>query len=72
MPFDLMNTLVSLQRYINKILTEKFNIFIIVYLDDILIYTKDDRNGHVTAVRWALKQLRQFLLYANLKKCWFH
>ena len=48
--FDLINTLVSFQRYINKILAKKLDIFIIVYLDDILIYTNDDRNGHVVAI----------------------
>lgn len=31
----------SFQGYINMILVEKFDIFIILYLDNILIYTKD-------------------------------
>ena len=34
---------------------EKFDIFVIVYLDDILIYTEDDEDGHVIAIRWVLK-----------------
>ena len=51
MLFGLMNALASFQRYINKIFTEKFDIFVIVYLDEILIYTDDDRDGHVTAVQ---------------------
>ena len=51
MPFGLINALASFQRYINKIFVEMFDIFIIVYLDDILIYTDDDRNGHVAAVQ---------------------
>ena len=51
---------------------EKLDIFVIVYLDDILIYTKDDGDGHVAAVQRVLEQLRKFLLYANLKKCRFH
>ena len=50
MPFILTNAPVSFHRYINKIFAEKLNIFIIVYLDDILIYTKDNGDGHVTAV----------------------
>ena len=37
MSFRLFNTPASFQSYINKILAEKFNIFIIVYLNDILI-----------------------------------
>ena len=51
MPFSLANTLTSFQGYINKIFAEKFNIFIIVSLDDIIIYIDDDKNGHVAAVR---------------------
>ena len=41
MPFKLSNALISFQSYINKILVEKLDIFVIVYLDDILIYIKD-------------------------------
>ena len=39
--FGLSNIPAIFQRYINKILAEKLDIFVIVYLDDILIYTKD-------------------------------
>ena len=39
--FYLSNTPASFQDYINKILVEKLDVFIIVYLDDILIYTKN-------------------------------
>lgn len=41
MSFGLSNTSASFQCYINKILVKKLNIFIIVYLDDIFIYTED-------------------------------
>ncbi len=41
MPFGLSNVPASFQGYINKILTKKLDIFIVVYLDDILIYIKD-------------------------------
>ena len=51
MPFGLTNAPASFQGYINKIFAEKLDIFVIVYLDDILIYTKDDRDGHVSAVQ---------------------
>ena len=70
--FGITNAPASFQGYINKIFAEKLDIFVIVYLDDILIYTNDDRNGHVSAVWWVLEQLRKFSLFANLKKCWFH
>ena len=41
MPFGLSNTPATFQGYVNKILAKKLDIFIIIYLDDILIYTKD-------------------------------
>ena len=50
MPFGLTNAPASFQGYINKILAEKLDIFVIVYLDHILIYTEDDKDGHVAAV----------------------
>ena len=55
MLFGLTNAPASFQGYINKILAEKLDIFVIVYLDDILIYTKDDGDGHVAAVQWVLE-----------------
>ena len=72
MPFGLTNAPASFQEFINKILEEKLDIFVIVYLDDILIYTDDDRVGHIAAIPWVLGQLRKYSLYANLKKCRFH
>ena len=51
MPFGLSNAPASFQGYINKILAEKLDIFVIVYLDDILIYTKDLGQAHINAVR---------------------
>ena len=71
-PFGLSNAPASFQGYINKILVEKLDIFIIIYLDDILIYTKDQRRGHVKAVQWVLDILRKNGLFANLKKCQFY
>ena len=72
MPFGLSNAPAIFQGYINKILTEKLDVFVIVYLDDILIYTEDPGQPHVDAVRWVLDQLRKYSLFANLKKCRFH
>ena len=50
MIFQLFNPPASFQGYINKILAKKLNIFIIFYLDNILIYTKDLGQTHVNAV----------------------
>ena len=49
--FGPSNSLATFQGYVNKILAEKLDIFVIVYLDDILIYTKDPSQPHVEAVR---------------------
>ena len=72
MPFGLSNVSASFQGFINKILAKKLDIFVIVYLDDIFIYTKDSGQAHVNADQWVLKKLRKNRLFANLKKCRFH
>ena len=72
MLFDLSNIPATFQGYVNKILAEKFDIFVIVYIDDILIYTKNPRQPHVDAVRWVLDQLWKHSLFVNLKKCRFY
>ena len=50
MLFELSNASASFQGYINKILAEKLNIFVLVYLNDIFIYTKDQDQSYVNAV----------------------
>ncbi len=72
MPFGLSNAPTSFQGYINKILAKKLDIFIVLYLDNILIYTEDLGQPYVKAMRWVLEQLRKHGLYTNLKKCRFH
>ena len=52
--FGLTNTPATFQGYINKILAEKLVVFVIVYLDDIFIYTESDSKEHVQAVWWVL------------------
>lgn len=48
MLFSLSNARTSFYGYINKVLAEKLNIFMIVYLDDILIYI--DKADHVDTI----------------------
>ena len=72
MSFGLSNASATFQGYVNKILAEKLDIFVVVYLDDILIYTKDLGQPYVESVRWVLDQLWKHSFFANLKKCRFH
>ena len=50
MLFSLLNTLATFQGYVNKILAEKLDVFVIVYLDNILIYTEDLDQPHVEVI----------------------
>ncbi len=72
MLFRLSNALASFQGYINKILAEKLDVFVIVYLDNNLIYIEESGQLYVEAVHWVLDQLQKHRLFANLKKCLFH
>lgn len=72
MSFGLTNVSATFQGYMNKILAEKLDIFVIMYLDDIFIYTEIEKKQHIEAVWWILNQLRNHLLYDNLKKCSFY
>ena len=72
MLFGLSNTSDRFQGYINKILAKKLDIFVIVYHDDIPIFTEDLGQAHVNAVWWILEELTKNSLFANLKKYCFH
>ena len=72
MLFGLSSALAIFQGYVKEFLAVKLDIFVIVYLDDILIYTKDPSQPHVKVVCWVLDQLWKYSLFANLKKCCFH
>ena len=72
MPFGVFNTSATFQGYVNKILAEKLDIFIIVYIDNILIYIKDLNQLHVEAICWVLNQLRKYFLFTIMKKWRFY
>ena len=72
MPFRLSNTPASFQDYINKIFTKKLNIFVIVYLDNIFIYTGKTGKPHIEVICWVFDQLQKYGLFVNLKEYRFH
>jgi hypothetical protein len=57
MPFGLTNASASFQALVNDILRPYLNIFVLAYLDDILIYSKTHKEHvqHVTSVLEALR-----------------
>ena len=57
MRFGIFNAPASFQGYVNKILAEKLDVFVIMYFDDILIYTEDASQGYMEFVRWVLGEL---------------
>ena len=50
MSFGLSNALTSFQSFINKILAKKLNILVIVYLNNIIIYTKELGQTYVNVI----------------------
>ena len=58
MPFRLMNILASFQQFINKVLREYLDIFMIAYLNNILIFS-DILKEHVIYVIKTLKRFKQ-------------
>ena len=57
MLFELLNILASFQDYINKMLVKKLDLFIIVYLDDILINIKSLGQSHTETIKSMLDVL---------------
>ena len=71
MPFGLTNSPTAFQHFMYDIFGDLLDNCIIVYLDDILIYS-DDETSHVQHVRDILQQLCQHSLFAQEDKCLFH
>jgi hypothetical protein len=71
MPFSLINTLATFQAYINKVLSGIIDYFVIIYLNNILIYfkLKEDYYAHVRII---IKRLKKYKLYIKLNKCFFN
>jgi hypothetical protein len=70
-PFGLTNVSATFQAYINRTLWGYIDDFCIVYLDDILIFSRDEEQ-HQQYLDLVLEQLRQFELYTNPSKCSFN
>ena len=71
MLFGLINASTTCQEMINDALREHLNVFVIAYLDDILIYFKTLKK-HEQHVKTMLRCLKQRQLLFKLEKCEFH
>ena len=56
MPFSLTNALAAFQRFMNDIFSDMLDVCVLVYLDDILIYS-DNMEQHQEHVREVLRRL---------------
>ena len=70
MPFGLCNAPATFQRVMNIILREGLDKFVLVFLDDILIYSKT-LEEHLEHIRAVLGRLREEKFFGRLHKCNF-
>ncbi|KAI2668804.1 Transposon Tf2-11 polyprotein [Labeo rohita] len=71
MPFGLANSPSYFQAFINEVFRDMLNRWVIVYIDDILIYSSS-LTEHIKHVRSVLQRLIAHQLYAKEEKCEFH
>jgi len=71
MPFGLCNAPGTFQHYMNDTFRDFLDKFLIIYLDDLLIYS-DTLTEHKRHVRLVLERLRQAELCLKPSKCEFH
>ena len=67
-PFGVSNAPAQFMNLMNDVLADYLDDFVIVFLDDILIYSKTIED-HVVHLRKVLQKLREHQLFAKASKC---
>ena len=70
MPFGLQNAPSSFQRLMNYVFREELNVFVLVYLDDIIVFSRT-LEEHFRNLETVFQRLREAGLKLKLKKCSF-
>jgi hypothetical protein len=70
MSFGLTNASAYFMYLMNKVFMEHLKKFVIVFIDDILVYSRSEEE-HEEHLCLALQKLRKHRLYAKLRKCEF-
>ena len=71
MPFSLTNALATFMCLVNSVFNKCLDKFVLVFLDDILIYSKNEEE-HEEHLILVLQVLRENRLYEKLSKCDFY
>ena len=70
MSFELTNALAYFMYLMNKVFMEYLDKFVVVFIDDILVYSETEEE-HEEHLRLVLEKLRTNQLYAKFNKCEF-
>ncbi|KAM1721715.1 hypothetical protein ACFX12_023218 [Malus domestica] len=70
MPFGLTNAPAAFMRLMNEVFQKYLDKFVIVFIDDILVYSKSQAD-HIRHLNLVLRKLREHQLYAKFSKCQF-
>ncbi len=69
--FELANSSITFQIYINKTMHSYLDLFVLMYINDLLMFFSSTEK-HIEHVKLMLQRLKEFNLYLKFSKCSFH